>query len=60
MPSRSWTSPVGVEVSVVASGPLRAVVEAGGTVGRSTFVQCTTVTLPSESFSTPVQRTIYA
>ncbi|GAB2773172.1 glycoside hydrolase family 38 C-terminal domain-containing protein [Terrabacter koreensis] len=45
--SRTWTSPVGVEVSVVESGPLRAVVEARGTVGRSTFVQRTTVTADS-------------
>ncbi|MFC7595960.1 alpha-mannosidase [Terrabacter sp. GCM10028922] len=48
--SRTWispTSPVDCVAEVVEQGPLRAVVEARGTVGRSTFVQRTTVTADS-------------
>ncbi|MFD1055204.1 alpha-mannosidase [Terrabacter terrigena] len=45
--SRTWTSPVDTVVEVVESGSLRVVVEARGAVGRSTFVQRTTVTADS-------------
>lgn len=45
--SRTWTSPADCSVEVVESGPLRVVVEGRGTVGRSTFVQRTTVTADS-------------
>lgn len=45
--SHTWTSPVDTVVEVLENGPLRAVVEARGRVGRSAFVQRTTVTADS-------------